>query len=326
MDIPFSPDRPTISIIIPCYRRAEMVLNGVRSALQQDFDPAAYEVIVVDSSPDESVIEALQPLRGEARCRFEILRKKPEGPGPSRNLGAARSLGTYLAFLDSDCQATPEWLRNLAGGFRPGTGIVQGRTVPMPWKRQGIFSHTIRVEKEGFLYESANIAYLRQAFEQVGGFLADRNPHAITPLGGEDTDLAWRVRRKGWATAFASDALVYHEVLPMSWRDWIWIDRLEVFPALIAKYPELRPFFYFRYFYDRAQMLVLLALAGLVLSDYYFAFLFLVVPYVVFRASEPTRSLKGILRLGRPVVYLLRDLASLFLLVSGSVRSRALLL
>ena len=189
-----------ISVVIPCYRRPDLAVEAARSALRQRFDPARFEVVAVDSSPDDAVVRALESLRSEAPCRFEIYRKEPEGPGPSRNLGAARSAGKYIAFLDSDCQATEGWLEALVVAFEDHIGIVQGRTLPIPSKAQGIFSHTLRVEKEGFLYETANIAYARPAFEKAGGFLADRDPRAASPARGEDTDLAWRVRRMGWHT------------------------------------------------------------------------------------------------------------------------------
>jgi glycosyltransferase involved in cell wall biosynthesis len=315
-----------ISVVIPCYRRPELAVEAVRSALRQRFDPAMFEVIAVDSSPDDAVARALENLKSEAPCRLEIYRKEPEGPGPSRNLGAARSTGEYIAFLDSDCQATGGWLEALVAAFEGQIGIVQGRTLPIPSKPQGIFSHTLRVEKEGFLYETANIAYARAAFEKAGGFLADRDPRAATPLGGEDTDLAWRVRRMGWRTCFATEALVYHDILPMRKLDWIWIRRLKVFPGLIARYPELRQFCFCRYFLDRAQAFVVLGVAGAAVAPWFPLALLLLIPYVAFRASEPTRSLKGPLRLGRPVLYFIRDFSSLCILAASSVKNRRILL
>jgi glycosyltransferase involved in cell wall biosynthesis len=315
-----------VSIVIPCYGRAELAVNAVRSALNQEFDPAEFEVIVVDSSLDDSVMQALQPLAETARCRFEIFRKIPEGPGPSRNMGVAMSRGDVIAFLDSDCQATPGWASALRGAFRKGIGIVQGRTIPVPHQKQSIFSHTIRIEQESFLYECANIAYSRTALEQAGGFLPDLCPQRSTPLGGEDTDLAWRVRRQGFGSVFAPDALVYHAILPMRRRDWVWIARLSVFPGLVRRYPELRQFFYYGYFYDRAQAYFLLLLIGLLGLSWHFAAFLLTAPYLIYRASEPTRSLRGPLRLVRPAVYFLRDFCSFCTLLRSSLRERTILI
>jgi cellulose synthase/poly-beta-1,6-N-acetylglucosamine synthase-like glycosyltransferase len=189
-----------------------------------------------------------------------------------------------------------------------------------------VFTHTIRVEQETPLYETANIVYRRECFEDAGGFMVDWNPHAITPLGGEDVDLAWRAKRKGWKTKFAPTALVHHAVLPMKGVAWVRIERLQVFPWLIRQYPELRAFFFARYFYDRAQAFIFGALAGVALAPVSLWFLLAVVPYVWLRASEPTKTLRGPLRLLRPGFYALRDVCSLGILFASSVKARSLLL
>jgi hypothetical protein len=99
-----------------------------------------------------------------------------------------------------------------------------------------------------------------------------------------------------------------------------------VLPWLLAKYPEIRPYFYRGYFYDRAQAYLTLGLAGTLLAVLTPAALLLWVPYWILRSSEPSNTLKGPLRVLRPVFYWLRDIPSFILLVAGSIRSRKLLL
>src|SRR4051812_16650821 len=94
-----------------------MLRKTVRSALAQDLEPDTFEVIVVDSSPDDRNAKLVEGFQQEARCSLRFFHKDPEGPGPSRNLGAKESRGDYFAFLDSDCEASPGWLRNGLAGF-----------------------------------------------------------------------------------------------------------------------------------------------------------------------------------------------------------------
>ena len=47
---------------------------------------------------------------------------------------------------------------------------------------------------------------------------------------------------------------------------------------------------------------------------------------IIVRASEPTRTLHGVKRIARALIYLPRDLLAFGLLVIGSVRYRTLLL
>ena len=315
------------SVIIPAYRRPEVLRKAVRSVLAQDLDPGQYEVIVVDSSPDEFNVQVVAELQPEARCPLRCLTKPPEGPGPSRNLGAAQARGRFLAFTDSDCQASPQWLREGVAAFGEGVGLVQGRTIPEPGVPHSVLNFYILVEQESFVYETANIFYRREAFEQAGGFPCDLQPNAEKPMGGEDIELAWNVKRGGWESRFATKALVMHEVQRITpWRR-LFVKQLYIFPRLVGAYPELRRFFFARYFYDKAQAWLVMALLGLALAALTTPLaLLLALPYVISRALEPSRTLRGPLRLLRVAIYLPRDLVAMCLLLAGSIRYRALLL
>ena len=315
-----------VTVVIPAYRRTEALRAAVLSVFDQDLPRDEYEVIVVDSSPESENAEMLAGLAKTAPCAMRWFRKKAEGPGPSRNLGAREARGSLIAFMDSDCLASPGWLRAGIAAFEPGTGIVQGRTLPDPSKQLGVLRHYIRVEQESAIYETANVFYRKTAFDRAGGFPADLTPNANTPMGGEDILAAWAVKRDGWNTCFAADAVVYHEVLSISVWKWIVIKQHFIWPSVLRACPELRQFMFRSYFLDRPQALLVLGVLATVLAFFtHGALLALWLPYAVFRMAEPSGTLHGVfrpLRLG----YLLRDLASFCLLLAGSMRYRCLLL
>lgn len=317
---------PRVSVVVPTYRRTDMVRRAVVSLLAQDLAPGAYEVIVVDSSPDDANLRLVAELAREARCALRCWAKPPEGPGPSRNLGARHARGEMLAFMDSDCQAAPGWLRAGLAAFAEGVGLVQGRTLGDPAGTPGILTWHVQVEEENFIYECANIFYRKAAVEQAGGFDVDLTPRAQTPTGGEDVELAWRVKRHGWTSRFARDAVVYHELVPITpWR-WLFSKRLFIWPRLKRAVPELRPLFVWGCFFDRAQAGFALGLAGTALAWVTPVALVAWVPYAVLRASEPTRTLRGPLRLLRVLLYAPRDALAFLVLLAGSIRFRSLLL
>ena len=321
-----SSSNPVVSVVIPAYGRAEKLRRAVRSVLAQDMEPDGYEVIVVDSTPDESNERVVESLQESARCVLRCVRKKAEGPGPSRNRGVQEARGRIIAFMDSDCEAAPEWLREGVAAFEEGVGLVQGRTIPEPGVPHSAFNYTIEVVKESFLYETANIFYRKAVFEQLGGFLPDLLPNADRPVGGEDVDLAWRAKRGGWESRFAEKATVMHEVVRLTPMRWLFNPRLYIIPRAVHKYPELRRFFYARYFLEEAHAWLVFALAGVALTPVSPFALLLGVPYLVKRGSERSLTLRGPKQWIRPLVYIPRDLASLSLLVAGSIRHRALLL
>ena len=317
---------PLASVIVPAFGRPESLRNALLSVLGQDLDPACYEIIVVDSSPDHANDEVLTELEKDAGRRLRWFHKKPEGPGPSRNMGAREAQGSFVAFLDSDCQASPGWLRCGLASFEESVGIVQGQTVPQSGVPHHFFNRTLEVREEGFLYETANIFYRREAFEQGGGFPPDIAPAAKLPFGGEDVTLAWNVKRNGWKTRFAPEALVEHEVRRVTYKEWLIDHHLYIVPHLVAQFPELRRFFYAGYFFDRFQAGLALAYVGFALSPLTLFAMMLAVPYIVMRSSQPSRTLRGPLRLARAVLYLPRDTASFCVLLSGSIRFGSLLL
>ena len=318
--------QPSISVVIPAYGRGERLRMALESAIHQDLPPDRYELLVVDSSPDAGNQRLVESMAREAPCRVRCYRKPAEGPGPSRNLGAQEARGEYIAFLDSDCVATPGWLSAGLARFAPGVGLVQGRTLPDPQVKTGIFTHYVNIERESPLYETANIFYRRTALLETPGFTPDLQPRSQQPMGGEDTRVGWQVKRAGWTSTYAHEALVYHEVRAMPVWKWFLHKRLYVFPPLVREIPELRNHCYLGYFYDRAQAAVVLGLAGTVLAPVSPLALAAWLPYLILRASEPSRSLGGLLRPLRAALYLPRDLACFAVLAFSSLRHRSLLL
>lgn len=317
-----------VSVVIPAYGRPDLLRKTVLSLLAQDLAPDEYEITVVDSSADEVNVRLIGQLAADARCALRCLRKAPEGPGPSRNLGAQNVRAPVVAFIDSDCEATPGWLRAGLEAFADATvGLVQGRTIPDPATTMTSLTRSLRIEHENGLYETANMFYRQVAFERSGGFESDATPTALQPTGGEDTDLAWRVKRQGWASAFVAEALVMHAVLPITRWQWLVDRRFLIFPRLAARHPQLRDRFFARYFYDDAQAWLVLGIIASLLAVAGAGPVALVgwLPYGARRLADPTTA-SGPKRLLRPLLYLPRDLCIFACLALGSLRWRCLLL
>ncbi len=317
-----------VTVIIPAFGQTDLLRRAVESVLAQDLEPGEFEVIVVDSSPTRANAELIESMQSGATCRLRVFTKIPEGPGPSRNLGARNSRSLFLAFLDSDCVASPCWLREGLKMFSDSkVGFVQGRTQADPAAPHSVFNRSLVIETENHIYETANIFYRRKIFEEFGGFLTDLSPDPTkTLVGGEDVDLAWRVKRAGWKSSFAANALVTHAVFRMKPLRWFCEMRLGTLPMLMKNYPELRQFYYGGYFFDQYQAKLTLLLGGLLASLLHPGFLLLSVPYLLARGSQPSRTLKGPLRLLRAGLYFPRDLYTFGTLLAGSVRHRSLLL
>jgi glycosyltransferase involved in cell wall biosynthesis len=322
-----SGNRPVVSVVIPAFKQPHFVRKAVESLFNQDLDQDDFEAVVVDSSPDETNLQIVNELAAKAPFRLRCVRKKPEGPGPSRNLGAAETAGEFIAFMDSDCFAAPGWLRAGVAAFADGIGIVQGRTMPDPAGKPSNRTYHVQVERETPFYETANVFYRRTAFEQSGGFPCDLHPTHDKHMGGEDVVVAWNVIRKGWKTRFCAEALMYHALVPISVLHSIVIKHYYVLPWLVGQFPELRRFMYGGYFMDRNQALVALVIIGAILGTLaHWSFWLLALPYLAKRMSERPGTFRGVLRPVRVLAFLARDLSSFVILTLGSLRFRCMLL
>ena len=94
---------PTISVVIPTYNRATIVLKAIRSVFRQTFQDL--EIIVVDDGSDDQTCQRILALRD---ARITILRhQENKGAAAARNTGVAAAKGKYIAVLDAD-----EWVAN----------------------------------------------------------------------------------------------------------------------------------------------------------------------------------------------------------------------
>ena len=96
---------PKVSIIIPAYNRAGMILTAVESVLAQTYPD--WEAIIVDDGSSDNTREVVAGVK-DARVRY--IYQDNKGLPDARNTGIRASSGEYVAFLDSDDAFLPEKL------------------------------------------------------------------------------------------------------------------------------------------------------------------------------------------------------------------------
>jgi cellulose synthase/poly-beta-1,6-N-acetylglucosamine synthase-like glycosyltransferase len=263
-----------------------------------------------------------------------------EGPGASRNLGIAKAQGSIFAFTDSDCVADPEWLKNGVAEMGAGIGLVQGKTIPNPEQTLRAFSRTQQIERENGMYPTCNIFYRKEALSEVCGFSSDfcgLNCFGKPRWGGEDTDLAWRVKKQGWNSVFADDAVIYHHIFPVRpWQMIIGIRKYQfqglfyAIPYLVKKHPELRKHMYGWFFLNRTRALFDLFFLSLLLGTLIHpALFFFALPYIAVQSNSAflKRPLKKYHRgLVIIIIRTLRDFVDFVLLLGGSIWNRSIIL
>ncbi|MGB9022434.1 MAG: glycosyltransferase, partial [Candidatus Bathyarchaeia archaeon] len=129
------------------------------------------------------------------------------GVSEARNHGISLSRGALLAFTDSDCRPNTDWLSKMVGcQQKAGASIVTGPVVTDFEKVLPPIRSANTNQRSSFPHApTCNVAYLKSAIMQVGGF----DPRFRS---GEDTDLMIRVLEHGHNLVFCDGAVVVHEL------------------------------------------------------------------------------------------------------------------
>ncbi len=203
---------PEISIIIPTYNRENVVERAIKSVVKQTF--SNFEIIIVDDCSidrTEHIINKIKKIDTRVRS---IRSKKNIGGAAARNLGVSASQGKYLAFLDDDDEALPEWLEK---------SVKKIATLPKSWgllcprwyqksELSGVIYQDIISLNDGDVYDALmkgadlpigtpGSVVKRAAFEEVGGF-------DVSLFGFHDYDLFFSLS-KLWTVHFLNIPLIY---------------------------------------------------------------------------------------------------------------------
>ena len=118
---------PSISVIVPTYRREEPLQNTLTHLLQQDYPN--FEVLVIDQTPThEPQTEAyLEQLASADQIRW--LRVNWASLPGARNYGVRQGKGEIILFVDDDVQLPAGYLQAHARNYQENSqiGAVAGR-------------------------------------------------------------------------------------------------------------------------------------------------------------------------------------------------------
>ncbi len=104
-------ERDLVSVIIPTYNRAGVVVNAVASALSQSWPKV--QVIVIDDGSKDGTATVLEGIPG-----ITVIHQSNQGVASARTAGLAVARGEYIASLDSDDVWHPGFLSTVIGLMR----------------------------------------------------------------------------------------------------------------------------------------------------------------------------------------------------------------
>lgn len=99
-----------ISVVVPVYNGEKTLPLCLDSLMNLDYPKEDFEIIVVDNNSTDKTQEIIK--RYPVRYVFEPHRNCAK----ARNKGIKSSKGEFVAFLDADCVAHKDWIKNLLNG------------------------------------------------------------------------------------------------------------------------------------------------------------------------------------------------------------------
>lgn len=203
-----------VSVIIPTYNRSALLRDAVGSLLAQEFD-GPFEIIIVDNNSQDDTQTVARALVDQNPVQVHYVCETEQGNAHARNRGVRTAKGEIIAFIDDDVSVDRNWLATLANVLksRADLSFVGGRVLPQwsgptpSWLTQEHWSPLALLDygpeeliisgerPRGLL--TANIAFRRSVFDDVGWF----SPHlqrVKNMIGSmEDTEFLLRVCRSG---------------------------------------------------------------------------------------------------------------------------------
>ncbi|RUM65825.1 MAG: glycosyltransferase family 2 protein [Sulfurospirillum sp.] len=119
-----------VTVVIPVYNRAGMVVRAVESVLAQR--RKADQIIVVDDGSTDDTPKALAHFSD----RIELVRQPNRGVSAARNRGIALARNRWIAFLDSDDVWHPQKLAQQIAFHEAHPDLHWSHTLEM-WVRNG---------------------------------------------------------------------------------------------------------------------------------------------------------------------------------------------
>ena len=166
-----------ISVIVPFHNSESYIANCVEALLSQEYRAENYEIIMVDNNSTDASAEIVRRYP-----RVKLVSEEKKGAYAARNRGLKDAMGEIIAFTDSDCIPSSDWLKEIELAMSgPGVGIVVGSH---GLDRNSFFLSMLEDyedEKNNYIFNSKikelyygytrNMAIRKRLFDQIGLFV-----------------------------------------------------------------------------------------------------------------------------------------------------------
>lgn len=212
-----------LSVVIPTYNQTKVLPKSIAAVFNQTLPREQYEVLVInDGSTDDThkIVKSLQE-----KYDFRYFSQENKGAGAARNKGIKEAKNEIIVLIQDDIIATPNFLEEhlLFHQKYPEENVaVVGFTTWHPDLKITPFMHWLEHGGPQFDYdrikgkkEVDHLAFYTSNLSLKRKFLFDHGlfDESFTVAGGtayEDTELGFRLTKKGMKLLYNPSAIAYH--------------------------------------------------------------------------------------------------------------------
>lgn len=162
-----------VSVIVTVLNEGEALRPLLDSLIEQSRQPD--ELVICDGGSTDNTLEILQEYM--AWLPLKIISEPGANISRGRNLAIAAAAGPMIASTDAGVVLTPYWLEDLVRPIEEqGAPVVSGWFEPDPFTDfEVVMGGTVLpsrhdIDPETFLPSSRSVAFLKSAWEAVGGY------------------------------------------------------------------------------------------------------------------------------------------------------------
>ena len=213
-----------LSIVICTYNRAQFLPDALKSLKEQTLDKSKFEVIVVNNnSTDDTEKISFAFEKENPNVSFQYHIETSQGLSFARNKGIEVSKGKFIAFIDDDAIAEPDYAEKILevlDRYPEYTGYG-GKVLPIyPDKKepawmskyiQGVVSKVDYGEKTGPFDQKkypvgCNMIFRREVFDELGGF------NVNLKFRSDDKYIFLKLRENNKKILYTPEVVVHHNI------------------------------------------------------------------------------------------------------------------
>jgi glycosyltransferase involved in cell wall biosynthesis len=216
-----------VSTVVCTHNRAAHLALAIQSLVDQHTPKEQYEIIVVNNCSTDDTPQVVEQFLGKANINYVY--ESTIGLSHARNRGWQSAKGKYIAYLDDDAIASPDWISTITETFESNTprpGCVGGKVVPMweaprpHWLSNELVTCLTAIDwsdtplvisdlNKNWLV-GANIAFPIEILRQLGGFVLGLDRAGKNLLSGGDVYLQKQIAKAGYTCYYQPKMLIRH--------------------------------------------------------------------------------------------------------------------